>query len=507
MDSTDTPLSILVVDDERVVREVVSELLVEAGHRVRQAMDGREALQLLDEAPAQLVLSDIRMPRMDGLQLLDAVLAQHPGTRVMLFTGYGSIPDAVAAMRKGALGYITKPVDFPRLLADIQVLAQDLHLSSRGGQLMTEMLRRLQQGLPASRNRRMNNLLQLTINRIADSDASVLVTGESGTGKELMASLIHHFSPRRVGPFIRVSAAAIPATLLESELFGHVRGAFTGADRDRKGRVAEAEGGTLFLDEIGELRPELQAKLLRVLQEREFEPVGSSRTRKVNIRLISATNRNLSKAMADGEFRQDLYYRLNVLELHLPPLRERREDLPELVDFILARHCQRLRRELPRVDEELLEHLANLDWPGNIRELENLLERCLLHVGDSLGLAQLPPEYRRTGAEAPHPPWGADLAGLTLEEARERFEQDLLARVLEEEDGNVSACSRRLGIARKNLQAKLKRLGLEPSQFRRKSPANGHGSGPSARKLPVPPADRAKESHAHNAQSKHSGHL
>jgi len=499
MGTNDTPLKILVVDDEHTVREVVGELLVASGHQVRTATDGREALRLMEAENFHLVLSDIRMPRMDGLQLLDEVMERHPGTRVMLFTGYGSIPDAVGAMRRGALGYITKPVDFPRLLSDIQALAQDLHLSSRGAQLMTEMLRRFQLGLPASRNRRMNNLLQLTINRIADSDASVLVTGESGTGKELMASLIHRFSPRRDGPFVRVSAAAIPPTLLESELFGHVRGAFTGADRDRKGRVAEAEGGTLFLDEIGELRPDLQAKLLRVLQEREFEPLGSSRTCKVNVRLISATNRDLPRAIASGEFRPDLYYRLNVLEIHLPPLRERREDLPELVEFILGRHCQRLKRALPRVEEEVLAHLATLDWPGNIRELENLLERCLLHCGEALDLASLPMDYRRPPAASSLHPWGADLASLTLDEARERFEQDLLARVLEEEDGNVSACSRRLGIARKNLQAKLKRLGLEPAHFRRRAGTVGVNSAPL-------PADMERDADSHNAQSKQSGH-
>jgi DNA-binding NtrC family response regulator len=460
-------LQILVVDDERSVRDVTGDLLRAHGHQVATAADGREALRLLDEEPFHLVLSDIRMPRMDGLQLLEAVIARHPGTRVLLFTGYGNIPDAVAAIKRGAVGYITKPVDFPRLLREIDQLARDHHLASSGGQLMTEMLRRFQHGLPASRNRRMNNLVQLTISRIAEAEASVLVTGESGTGKELMAALIHRFSPRSAGPFVRVSVAAIPESLLESELFGHVKGAFTGALRDRRGRVAEAEGGTLFLDEIGEIRPALQAKLLRVLQEREFEPVGSTRSCRVNLRLISATNRDLPAELAAGRFRPDLYYRLNVLHIHLPPLRERREDLPELVDFILERRCRRAGRPVPRPTAALLEHFAGRPWPGNIRELENTLERCLLTcAGAELDLRHLPDDERQHAAQAAPAP-GARLAALTLDEAREHFEREFLRVVVAEERGNVSACSRRLGIARKNLQNKLKRLGIAPAAFRR----------------------------------------
>ncbi|MFA7331592.1 MAG: sigma-54 dependent transcriptional regulator [Candidatus Delongbacteria bacterium] len=461
-------LSILVVDDERAVREVVGDLLREMGHVVVLAGDGEEALRKLDEQDFQLVLSDVRMPRLDGLQLLDAVIERHPGTRILLFTGYGTIQDAVAAIKRGAMGYITKPVDFPALMEEITRLAHDLSLTSSGAQLMNEMLRRHQEGLPLSRNRRMNNLVQLTVSRIAESQASVLITGESGTGKELMAALIHRFSPRRDGPFVKLSAAAIPESLLESELFGHVKGAFTGAVRDRRGRVAEADGGTLFLDEIGEIRPALQAKLLRVLQEREFEPVGSTRTCRVDLRLITATNRDLPAEIAAGNFRPDLYYRLNVLDIHLPPLRERREDLPELVDFILERLCRRAERPLPRPTEALLARLAELDWPGNIRELENVLERCLLLGRDEeLDLSHLPEEYRQNARPGRVVPGSlASLAQLTLDEAREHFEHELLLQVLEEECGNVSACARRLGIARKNLQIKLKRLGIEALGFR-----------------------------------------
>ncbi len=461
----DPRLSILVVDDERAIREVVGDLLRECGHEVRLAGDGEEALRVLDEHDVQLVLSDVRMPRLDGLRLLDAVIARHPGTKVMLFTGYGTIPDAVAAIQKGALGYVTKPIDFPHLLEEVGRLARDHQLSSSGAQLMNEMLRRHEQGLPLSRNRRMNQLVQLTINRIADSTASVLVQGESGTGKELMAALIHRFSPRRNGSFIKVSVAAIAESLLESELFGHVKGAFTGAVRDRRGRVAEADGGTLFLDEIGEISPAVQAKLLRVLQEREFEPVGSTRTSRVDLRLITATNRNLAAEVAAGRFRPDLYYRLNVLDIHLPPLRERLEDIPELVEVILGRLCRRRGRPVPTASEAFLELLGGRDWPGNIRELENLLERCLLTAtGDRLEPGHLPEDERRAGRSGAAP--RGDWSGLTLDEAREHFEVEWVGRVLEEEKGNVSACARRLGIARKNLQVKLRRLGLDAGGFR-----------------------------------------
>ncbi len=468
-------LSILVVDDEATVRSVVSELIGGKGHRCVTAVDGREAVRHLDREPFHLVLSDIYMPRMDGMELLDHVIAHHPGTRVLLFTGFGTIANAVEAMKRGAMGYITKPIDFEALGEEIEQLAVDLDLSSSGGQLMNEMLRRFEQDLPASRNKRMRNLVDLAIRRIADAESSVLITGESGTGKELMAALIHRFSSRRDKPFVKVNAAALPESLLESELFGHVRGAFTGAVKDRAGRFAEADRGTLFLDEIGEMSPAMQAKLLRVLQEREFEPVGSNRSRRVDVRLITATNRDLRADRREGRFRTDLLYRLNVLEIRLPPLRERIEDLPELVNFILARVSRKLGRRPPLPERAFLDRLGELDWPGNIRELENLLERCLvLGGGDRLGLADLPEDYRAgdlpgggTGRlSQPGPALLPGLADLTLEEARELFEKQFLVQILEEEQGNVSACARRLGIARKNLQAKLKKYTLDPARFR-----------------------------------------
>jgi DNA-binding NtrC family response regulator len=467
---TDPILSILIVDDEAAVREVVAELLADMGHKCLTARDGEEALSLLEHESFHLVLSDVHMPRLGGMQLLDQVSAKYPGTRVMLFTGYGSITNAVEAMKHGAIGYITKPIDFKALGQEISQLAHDMDLAGSGGQLMREMVNRFEQGLPASRNTRMNNLMQLSINRIADSDASVLIRGESGTGKELMAALLHHFSARREKPFVKINAAAIPESLLESELFGHCRGAFTGADSDRKGKIAEAHGGTLFLDEVAEMNPAMQAKLLRVLQEREYQPLGSNRTHRVDLRLITATNRDLQVEIAEGRFRSDLFYRLNVLEVQLPPLRERLEDLPDLIAFILGRLAPRLEKAVPEIDSEVVDYFKTLDWPGNIRELENLLERCLLLAESSrLRMADLPEDYLPGGKRVSDVASGVlprSLADLTLEEARRHVEFELLKQVMEEESGNVSASARRLGIARKNLQAKIRKHGLEARHYR-----------------------------------------
>ena len=470
------PMRILVVDDEPAIRQVVSELLQQLGHQVDTACDGREALALLEAHHHQLVLSDIQMPRMNGMQLLEHVSKHHPATRVLLITGYGTIDSAVSAMRMGALGYITKPVDFRALGREIEQFSQDLELQNSGGQLLREMLARFERGEPASRNPRMRNLMQLTITRIAETNSSVLITGESGTGKELMAALIHSFSLRRNGPFIKVNAAALPDSLLESELFGHVRGAFTGAMEDRQGRFTAAAGGTLFLDEIGETSLAMQGKLLRVIQEREFEALGSNQTQKADVRLICATNRDLSEARERGEFRQDLYYRINVLEIHLPPLRERMEDIPELTRYVVARLARKLDRPAPEVHESFVSRLMQHDWPGNIRELENVLERCMLLAGNTRELQQvhLPAELRNaSGSILPVAKASGESAdavvakGVTLEEAKDKFEYTLLKQVLVEEQGNVSACARRLGLARKNLQAKLKKYSIDAAEWRK----------------------------------------
>jgi DNA-binding NtrC family response regulator len=461
-------LNILVVDDEADIREILLDLIHSWGHRCRTAADGVEALALQEEEPADLVLSDIQMPNMDGMSLLRALVANHPATRVMLFTGYGTIASAVEAIRLGAHGYIQKPIDYRQLQQELQALAEERRLTTQGGELLRQLLAHSAQSEPVSRNPRMQAIYQLTIRRIADSGASVLITGETGTGKELLAELIHRASSRREGPLVRVNLAALPEGLIESELFGHVPGAFTGAHKERKGRFAEAHGGTMLLDEIGELHPALQAKLLRVLQEREFEALGSNTVQKVDFRLISATNRDLRAEIAAGRFRTDLFFRLNVIEIHLPPLRERLEDLEELVAGLVARISARRKVAPARATPAFLDLLRAHSWPGNIRELENLVERLLVTGGGQAG--ELTPEMLPGDFGGRHPEQPADLGRrlrlLTLEQARDLVERELLELVLEEEAGNVSACSRRLDIARKNLLQKLRKFGIDPAIYR-----------------------------------------
>jgi DNA-binding NtrC family response regulator len=461
-------LNILVVDDEADIREILCDLIQSWGHRCRVAADGIAALELQEQDPADLVLSDIQMPRMDGMSLLRHLVRSHPATRVMLFTGYGTIESAVEAIRLGAHGYIQKPIDYRQLQQELQALAEERRLTAQGGELMRQMLAHSSQGTPNSQNPRMNAIYQLAIRRIADSGASVLITGETGTGKELLAELIHHASNRRSGPLVKVNLAALPEGLIESELFGHVPGAFTGADRERKGRFADAHGGTMMLDEIGELRPGLQAKLLRVLQEREFEALGSNKVQKVDFRLISATHRDLRADITTGRFRTDLFFRLNVIEIHLPPLRERLEDMEELVDGLVARISARRRCPPARPTAGFLDLLRAHSWPGNIRELENLIERLLV-TGVGVG-GELTPELLPADFGGRHPEEPADLGQrlrlLTLEQARDLVERELLELVVREESGNVSSCARRLDIARKNLLTKFRKYGIDPAHYR-----------------------------------------
>ncbi|MCA9782173.1 MAG: sigma-54-dependent Fis family transcriptional regulator [Candidatus Delongbacteria bacterium] len=460
------PLNILVVDDEADIREILLDLIQSWGHRCRIAADGVEALSLLEDDPADVVLSDIQMPRMDGMSLLRELVRSHPAMRVMLFTGYGTIESAIEAIRLGAHGYIQKPIDYRQLQKELESLSEERQLTRHGGELLRQMLNHSRRVEPASRNARMQSIYQLTIRRIADSGASVLITGETGTGKELLAELIHHFSSRRHAPLVKVNLAALPDSLIESELFGHVPGAFTGATHERHGRFADANGGTILLDEIGEMRLGLQSKLLRVLQEREFEALGSNRVQKVDFRLISSTNRDLRQEVAAGRFRTDLFFRLNVIEIHLPPLRERLEDLEELVDGLIDRISTRRNCAPARTTTAFLARLKEHDWPGNIRELENLIERLLVSgAGPELTPDSLPAGF---GDSPLNPPQslGVRLRTLTLNEARDLVERELLALAIREEAGNVSSCARRLDIARKNLLQKFRKHGIDPALFR-----------------------------------------
>ena len=467
---------ILIADDEASLRKVLSASLRKEGYDVVAAKDGDEALQLLEASesmetgePFHLLVSDVRMPGMDGMELLARVHARYKDLPVVLLTAHGTVDMAVQALKNGAFDFVTKPYDRDELFAVLKKA-----LEQRARDVKESRADPGQEGTRAlvGRSRGIREVLDV-IERVADSPSTVLVTGESGTGKELVAMALHHGSSRRDKPFIRINCAAIPPTLIEAELFGHEKGAFTGAVTSKPGRFELAHEGTLFLDEIGELPVEMQVKLLRALQESTFERVGGIKTLTVDVRLIAATNRNLEQAIADGRFREDLYYRLNVVPIALPPLRDRTEDIPVLVEHFLQKFNKRLSRRVERLTEAALDVLRAYPWPGNIRELENIIERTLLFTdGSVIDVGDLPPDLvarvKRTPArpfgvtfshEAPPEMGDASMKDI-VRQATAELERDLIVRALDETQGNVTHAARRLKISRKSLQIKMKELGL-----------------------------------------------
>jgi nitrogen regulation protein NR(I) len=459
---------VLIVDDEVNIRRVLAAMLKREGYEVTTAADGEQALAVLQKTPVHVVVTDLVMPRLGGMELLRRVAADLPDVPVIVITAHGSVDSAVAALKAGAFDYITKPFEQEELKKVIAKAArahdlerQNVHANFGDGDrppLVGEA--------PA-----MKAIYEI-VGKVADSPSTVLVTGESGTGKELIAKALHRGSSRRDKPLIKVNCAAIPKDLVESELFGYERGAFTGAVGSKPGRFELADGGTLFLDEIGEVPVEMQVKLLRALQESEFERVGGIKTIRVDVRLIAATNRDLKSLIADGKFREDLYYRLAVVPIELPPLRERREDIPLLVRHFISKYDERLGKRVDGIEDEALQLLLGYAWPGNIRELENLMERSVLFADGPLILASaLPDSLRERGPQAPVPiaavgPLGAIAApsGASMKEivrqAQAELERELIARALEETGGNVTRAAKRLQISRKSLQVKMKELGL-----------------------------------------------
>jgi len=446
------PDRLLLVDDDESLRRVTEFNLTKAGFTVIPAASGREGLRLFAEQSPDLVVTDVMLGDTDGLKLLAAIKEQSPDTPVIVITAFGSIEMAVRAMHQGAFNFITKPFDRDTLSLSCQKALEMQRLRLRNQQLAAEVDRLSGVTGMESANPAMAEILRTAV-QVADSEATILLTGESGTGKELLARLIHQHSPRKNASLVAVNCAAIPDTLIESELFGHVKGAFTGAIASRKGRFQTAAGGTLFLDEIGELKPEMQAKLLRVIQEREVEAVGADRTEKIDVRLIAATNKNLQKAVAAGEFREDLYYRLGVILLELPPLRQRREDIPALVDHFLKKH------HAPagvKFSTGALTRLAQHGWPGNIRELQNVVERALILrrspviEADGLNLA---PEPTAHGTFI-LPDLPAD--GISLEEV----EKELIKKALVASHGNRSEAARLLRIPRHVLLYRLEKFNI-----------------------------------------------
>jgi DNA-binding NtrC family response regulator len=453
-------MKILVVDDERSIRFSLAELLGEEGHEVREAEHAPAALAALEEEAADLVVSDLSMPAMTGLQLLEEVRARHPGTLFVLMTAFGDERTAVRALREGAYDYVPKPFDNEEIRALVRRAREVLALRAENRRLRDELSGSFQ-GLigtsPALRE------VQRLVRRAAPTDATVLITGESGTGKEVVARALHAESRRASGPFVALNCSALPGDLVEGELFGHVKGAFTGADRDREGLFEAAGGGTLFLDEIGDLAAPAQAKLLRALEERRITRVGSARAVPVDVRVVAATHRPLERMAAGGAFREDLLYRLRVIELHLPPLRERREDVPAIAVHFLAEFAARYGRPVRPLTDAARRALLAHDWPGNVRELRNALERAVvLAEGDAIEPADLPPGL--DARSAPLNPVDAALAGLPWAEARARaldaWERDFLAAALERHGGNVSRTAHALGLHRQSLQKRLRQIGL-----------------------------------------------
>jgi DNA-binding NtrC family response regulator len=451
-------MRILVVDDEPAIRFALADLLASEGHEVAEAEHAPAALALVDAREFDLVLTDYRMPKVDGLELLERLRHDRPELLVVLLTAHGDERTAVRALKLGAYDYVPKPYDNDEIRALVARARELLALRGENARLREELATRFHDLVGAAPA--MREVYRL-VARAAPTRATVLVTGESGTGKELVARALHAAGPRAGRPLLAVNCAALPAELAESELFGHVKGAFTGAVRDHAGLFEAADGGTLFLDEIGDMPPALQAKLLRVLETGEVTRVGATRAARVDVRLVAATHRPLDALAAEGRFRADLMYRLQVLTIALPPLRERREDIPALAAHFLADFAARHGVPAHPLAADARRALLAHDWPGNVRELRNTLERALLLAdGDEIGAADLPAAV--TAGRAPLRPAEAAAAGLPFAEARRRaldaFDRAFLAAALERHGGNVSAAARALGVHRQSLQKLLARL-------------------------------------------------
>ncbi len=445
---------VLVADDEKNMRWVLAQALEGEGFEVVQAVDGKEALAAIAEVEPDVLVLDHRMPKPDGMEVLRRLRAQGNTFPVIMLTAHGNVAQAVEAMKAGASEYLTKPFDLEELKIAIEKALKVRSLSAEVERLREELDREYDvEGIVAADSRMMAVIED--VRKVAPTNATVILYGESGTGKELVARALHSLSERAEKPFVSVSAGALPETLLESELFGYEKGAFTGAMNAKPGRFEMANGGTLFLDEIGDITPAVQVKLLRVLQERRFERLGGTRTIEVDVRVVAATNRDLQQLIADGEFREDLFYRLNVVPITLPTLRARSGDIPLLV----AHFLEKFNAGAKRISSAAMELLVNYQWPGNIRELENTVERIvILSHDEEIGVDDLPLEIRMNARECPVPEGGFALPadGVDLEEV----ELDLVRQALERSGGSAPKAAKLLGLTAKTLEARMARLGL-----------------------------------------------
>lgn len=447
---------ILLVDDDESLRRVTQFQLEQAGYEVATAAGGAEALQALQRSPQDIVVTDLRMPGLSGLELLRKIRADYPEISVVIVTAFGTIETAVEAMKAGAYDYVTKPVNPAELVLIIERALERQRLLEEVRTLRSNLDRKYGFENIIGRSERLLYVLELAA-RAAQSDATVLIHGETGTGKELLAKAIHFNSPRRSKPFVTINCSAIPNDLLESELFGHLKGAFTGATAHKKGRVEMADGGTLFLDEIGELPPPLQAKLLRLLQQGEIEKVGAPAALQVDVRIVAATNRNLQRMVEDGAFREDLYYRLAVIPLEIPPLRERPEDIPDLVDHFFEQSCRKHGRTGLVLPRALISCFTGYRWPGNVRELENVIERLVvLARGREILAEDLPAELRRARPAAQTDRIELSPQGISLES----IEKELILWALKKADWNQTRAAALLDLSRKTLIYRMEKHGI-----------------------------------------------
>jgi DNA-binding NtrC family response regulator len=448
------PAKILVVDDELNMRLVLKAMLKKEGYEVATAADGQEALQILKEEKIAVVATDLKMPRLDGMGLLHRIMQDDPSLPVIILTAYGTVANAVDALKKGAFDYLTKPFEQDELKTVILKAIKtrqlgDRDLSAPAGDVDPYPI--------VGVSSRMAEIHEI-IRKVSPTTTTVLITGETGTGKELIARAIHRNSSRREQPFIKINCAAIAENLVESELFGYEKGAFTGAVTTKPGRFELAHRGTLFLDEVGEIPRDMQAKLLQAIQDQNFERVGGLKNISVDVRLIAATNRNLPQEVKEGKFREDLFYRLNVFPIHIPPLRERTEDILPLTGHFLDKYNQKLKMQVEGLSPEVRDCLLAYPWPGNIRELEHLVERMILMAeGPIITMAIVPPEIVRAAHEpCPAAPGMTETPGRdVLKSYMEEMEKQIIARCLDECDGNVTRAAERLGLSRKGLQLKM----------------------------------------------------
>ncbi|HEX6309728.1 MAG TPA: sigma-54 dependent transcriptional regulator [Longimicrobiales bacterium] len=448
--------NILVVDDEEGIRKILRQVLEYEGHDVRVAGGGGEAIQLYVDMRPDIVFMDVKMARMDGLEALDRIRERDPGACVVMISGHGNIETAVEATRRGAYDFLEKPLDTDRLLVTIRNALQQRGLVQENARLREEVESRYE---IVGRSFAIRSLLD-RIEKVAPTDARVLITGENGTGKELVARAIHRLSTRGEQPFVEVNCAAIPSELIESELFGHMKGSFTGAHTDRAGKFEQATGGTLFLDEVGDMSLAAQAKVLRALQEGIITRVGGEKPIRVDVRVIAATNKSLESEIAAGRFREDLYHRLNVVPIHVPPLRERRDDIPMLVRHFAQKAIQEQRLPVRNFEPGALEALSRLDWSGNVRELRNTVERLLILArGNEISVADVD-RLVGGGSQTSGSLSGELLAAPTFAEFKDRAERAFILAKLREHDWNVSETARAVDMPRSNLYKKIERYGL-----------------------------------------------